>query len=280
MSRKTKNSLVNTAISALLFLLSLIWSLPVFGIFIESFHCIGGPDGAPAWGFDNYVRLFRETLFLRWFGNTLLVGTASAIVQTAFQLAVGYTFSRLRFRRRKFLMGLFLVLGMFPAPMTLVVVNSWLREWNLTGANAPYGSILIYMANSGLGYAVVKGYFDTIDRSITEAALVDGATQLQIFLKIFLPLAKPIIVYTLLMGFLMPWNDLSMVDAILPGYMVGDGLQWILDAPIEENFELFCAGGVVVSVPIVILFLILQKYYVMGETIRTFGRTSSPSPSA
>lgn len=268
------------AISALLFLLSLIWSLPVFGIFIESFHCIGGPDGAPAWGFDNYVRLFRETLFLRWFGNTLLVGTASAIVQTAFQLAVGYTFSRLRFRRRKFLMGLFLVLGMFPAPMTFVVVNSWLREWNLTGANAPYGSILIYMANSGLGYAVMKGYFDTIDRSITEAALVDGATQLQIFLKIFLPLAKPIIVYTLLMGFLMPWNDLSMVDAILPGYMVGDGLQWILDAPIEENFELFCAGGVVVSVPIVILFLILQKYYAMGETIRTFGRTSSPSASA
>lgn len=114
MSRKTKNSLVNTAISALLFLLSLIWSLPVFGIFIESFHCIGGPDGAPAWGLDNYVRLFRETLFLRWFGNTLLVGTASAIVQTAFQLAVGYTFSRLRFRRRKFLMGLFLVLGMSP----------------------------------------------------------------------------------------------------------------------------------------------------------------------
>lgn len=164
--------------------------------------------------------------------------------------------------------------------MTLVVVNSWLREWNLTGANAPYGSILIYMANSGLGYAVVKGYFDTIDRSITEAALVDGATQLQIFLKIFLPLAKPIIVYTLLMGFLMPWNDLSMVDAILPGYMVGDGLQWILEAPIEENFELFCAGGVVVSVPIVILFLILQKYYVMGETIRTFGRTPSSSPSA
>lgn len=271
---KTKNKIANAATYTVLAVFGLIWILPVIGIFAESFRCTGGELSAPAvshWGWDNYARLFRETLFLKWFGNTLFVGAVTAIVQTAAQLSVGYVFSRFRFRNRRFLMGLIYVLGLFPAPLALVAVNGILRIWGLTGTRAPIGSIIVYTATSGMGYSIAKGFFDTVDRSVGEAAQVDGATQLQIFRKIYLPIARPIIIYTLLMGFMMPWNDLAIVDAILPGYMVADGLQWVLNGPIRDNFSTFCAGGVVVSVPIMILFLLLGKYYVAGETIRVTG---------
>lgn len=278
-SRKTRDSIVNIAIQILLAVLSLIWVLPIVGIVIGSFHCSGAnPDLGTihTWGLDNYVRLFRETMFLKWFGNTLLVGMVTAIVQTAFQLAVGYSFSRFRFRGRKFLMCLLYVLSMLPGSLTLIVLNGWLHAWNLTGANAPYGAILVYTASSGLGYSIIKGYYDTVDRSITEAAEVDGATQLQIFYRIYLPIGKPIIIYTLLMGFLLPWSDPSIVDAVLPGFMVGEGMQWIMDSTLQDNLPTFCAGSVVISVPIVTLFLLLQKYYLTGETIRVTGKPPHP----
>lgn len=274
-SRKTREKIVNIMIQLFLAVLSLIWVVPIVGIVIGSFHCSGADPTlgiVRTWGFDNYVRLFRETMFLRWFGNTLLVGMVTAIVQTAFQLAVGYTFSRFRFRGRKFLMCLLCVLGMLPSSLTLIVLDGWLHAWNLTGANAPYGAILVYTASSGLGYSIIKGYYDTVDPSISEAAQMDGATQLQIFCKIFLPIGKPIIIYTLLMGFLLPWSDISIVDAVLPGFTVGEGMQWIMDSTLQDNLPTFCAGSVVISVPIVTLVLLLQKYYFTGETIRMTGK--------
>lgn len=277
---KIKNRIANAAIYVVLSVISLIWILPVAGIVIESFYCSGGDPAvgtAGRWGFDNYVRLFRETLFLKWFGNTLLIGAVTAIVQTAFRLSVGYVLSRFRFKGRRFLMNLIFIVGMFPSVLTLVAVNGWMKLWGLTGVNAPYGAILYYAANSGMGYFVAKGFFDSIDRSVTEAAEVDGATQMQIFFKIFLPTAKPIVIYTLFTGFLMPWSNFSVVDTVLPGYTVADGLQWILTAPIQDSIPTFCAGGVVISVPIVILFMVLLKYYVAGETIRVTGKPLRPT---
>lgn len=275
---KIKNRIANAAIYIVLSVISLIWILPVAGIVIESFYCSGDPavGAAGRWGFDNYVRLFRETLFLKWFGNTLLIGGVTVIVQTAFQLSVGYVLSRFRFKGRRLLMNLIFVIGMFPSVLTLVAVNGCMKLWGLTGVNAPYGAILYYAANSGMGYFVAKGFFDSIDRSVTEAAEVDGATQMQIFFKIFLPTAKPIVIYTLFTEFLMPWSNFSVVDAVLPGYTVADGLQWILTDPIQDSFSIFCAGGVVISVPIVILFMVLLKYYVAGETIRVTGKPLRP----
>ena len=121
-------------------------------------------------------------------------------------------------------------------------------------------------------FHLIKGYYDTVDPSISEAAQMDGATQLQIFYRIFLPIGKPIIIYTLLMGFLLPWSDISIVDAVLPGFTVGEGMQWIMDSTLQDNLPTFCAGSVVISVPIVTLVLLLQKYYFTGETIRMTGK--------
>lgn len=274
-SQKTKNRITNTVIHIVLAVMCLVWILPFIGIVLESFRCestgLAGYLIPKQWGFDNYVRLFKETQFPRWFGNTLMMGCVTAIVQTAFQLATAYVLSRFRFKGRKLLMNLILVFGMFPGFLTLILLYTWMHDWNLTDANAPYGLMIIYCASSGMGYYIAKGFFDTISKSLDEAARVDGATRMQIFFKLILPLSKPIVIYTLLMGFMAPWGDFVMATFMAnnasAGYNVAAGLQWLItDSMKNDYYTTFCAGGVVVAVPITILFLLLQKYYVAGVT--------------
>ena len=120
-------------------------------------------------------------------------------------------------------------------------------------------------------YYISKGFFDTIPYSLDEAAKIDGASQHQIFIKIILPLAKPIIVYTMLMAFIAPWGDYMLVSYLAgtdpEKFNVAVGLrQWLSDKNIYEYFTRFCAGAVVISIPVTILFFFLQKYYVEGVT--------------
>ena len=276
-SQKTKNRVVNIVIHIVLAVLCFVWILPFIGIVLESFRCestgLAGYLIPKQWGFDNYARLFtfQNGLFLKWYGNTFLMGIVTAVVQTIFQLSVAYVLSRFRFNGRKFLMNLILVFGMFPGFLTLILLYTWMHDWNLTDANAPYGLMIIYVASSGMGYYIAKGFFDTISKSIDEAARVDGATRLQIFFKLILPLSKPIVIYTILMGFMGPWGDFVMATFMAnnasAGYNVAAGLQWLItDSMKNDYYTTFCAGGVVVAVPITILFLLLQKYYVAGVT--------------
>lgn len=275
MSQKLKSRISNGLIYTVLVIMSIVWVLPFIGIVFESFRVEStGQVGyifPHEWGFDNYVRLFKETKFLKWFGNTLLMGIVTAIVQTVFVLAVSYALSRNRFKGRKFLMNLMLIFGMFPGFLTLILLYTWMSDWNLTGANAPYGLMILYVASSGMGYYIAKGFFDTISRSLDEAARVDGATRFQIFYKIIIPLSKPIVIYTILMGFMGPWGDFVMAAFMAnnsaDGYNVAAGLQWLLtDSMKNDYYTTFCAGGVVVAVPITVLFMCLQKYYVAGVT--------------
>lgn len=275
--QRVTNRIANTVIYIVLSVMCIVWLLPFFGIVFESFRCEStGLEGyifPKKWGFDNYVRLFTDPTsnFLRWFGNTLAMGLITSVVQTAFQLAVSYALSRNRFKGRKFLMNMMLVFGMFPGFLTLILLYTLLSDWNLTMTNAPWGLILIYIASSGMGYYIAKGFFDTISHSLDEAARVDGATQMQIFFKIILPLSKPIVIYTILMGFMAPWGDFVMATFMANntnnGYNVAAGLQWLLtDSMINDYYTTFCAGGVLVAIPITILFMLLQKYYVAGVT--------------
>lgn len=275
--QRAKSRIANTIIYIVLSAMCIVWLLPFFGIVFESFRCestgLAGYIFPKKWGFDNYVRLFTDPTsnFLRWFGNTLIMGLITAVVQTAFQLAVSYALSRNRFKGRKFLMNLMLVFGMFPGFLTLILLYTWMSDWHLTMAHAPWGLILIYIASSGMGYYIAKGFFDTISHSLDEAARVDGATQMQVFFKIILPLSKPIIIYTILMGFMAPWGDFVMATFMANntnnGYNVAAGLQWLLtDSMINDYYTTFCAGGVLVAIPITVLFMLLQKYYVAGVT--------------
>ncbi|MBQ3485186.1 MAG: ABC transporter permease subunit [Clostridia bacterium] len=224
----------------------------------------------------NFIRAIDTTNcnFVRWFINTLTIAAFCAVIQTVMQLSVSYTLSRIRFRGRKLLMNVVLVLGMFPGFLTMIVLYYLLKTLGLTQSGAIPGLILISCASSGMGYYISKGFFDTIPKSLDESARIDGATRFQVFLKIIMPLAKPIVIYTILMAFMGPWGDYVFASYVAfgdpRGYNVAVGLyRWVntLDyASAGGMFTKFCAGGVLVAIPITALFMALQKYYVEGVT--------------
>lgn len=275
MSQKQKNAIGNTVIYTILVIMCIVWILPFIFILLESFRCestgLAGYVIPKSFGFDNYKRLFGETEFLRWLLSTLAMGTVTAVVQTVFILSVSYVLSRNRFKGRRFLMNMMLILGMFPGFLTLILLYTLLSDMGMVGKYAPYGLVAIYVASSGMGYHICKGFFDTISHSLDEAAHVDGATRFQIFYKIIIPLSKPIIIYTVLMGFMCPWGDFVtarfMSNNEPTGFNVAVGLQWLMgETRVNEYYTTFCAGGVVVALPITLLFMFLQKYYVAGIT--------------
>ncbi len=275
MGMKMKNRLSNTAIYTILIVMSVVWLIPFFCIFFESFRVEStwqvGYVIPKQWGFDNYINLFKLQNFGKWYLNTFLVGLATAILQLIFVLCTAYTLSRTRFKSRKKLMNFMLILGMFPGFITLIVLYKVMSDMNMTEANSPIGLILVYVASSGMGYYVSKGFFDTIPKTLDEAARVDGATRLQVLLKVILPLSKPIIIYTILMGFMAPWGDFMMAKYLAhnanAGFNVAVGLQWMISKNnIGSNYTQFCAGGVLVAIPITVLFMLLQRYYVEGVT--------------
>lgn len=209
--------------------------------------------------------------FVRWFMNTLTIALFCAVIQTIMVLSVSYSLSRMRFKGRKLLMNICLVLGMFPGFLTLIVLYYLLKMLGLTQAGAIPGLILISCASSGMGYYISKGFFDTIPKSLDESARIDGATRFQVFLKIIMPMAKPIVIYTILMAFMGPWGDYVFASYVAFGhkasYNVAVGLyRWVNTNDYQGYFTRFCAGGVLVAIPITLLFMALQKYYVEGVT--------------
>ncbi len=268
--------ITNTFVYFLLVVMTVVWLFPFFGIVMESFKVDtnGAMDGKlipGQFGFDNYIKLFTKTNFLIWFRNTALMGVFTALFQTLFVLMMSYTLSRLRFNGRKLLMNVMLILGMFPGFLTLVLIYKVFSDWGLYMEKAPIGLIIVYCASSGMGYYISKGFFDTIPKTLDEAARVDGATRLQVFYKVIMPLSGSIVIYTLLMGFMAPWGDFMMAKYIAharsEGFNVAVGMwSWLDKTAINSNYTMFCAAGVVVAVPVTILFLCLQKYYVEGVT--------------
>ena len=209
--------------------------------------------------------------FVRWFMNTLTIALFCAVIQTIMVLSVSYTLSRMRFKGRKLIMNVVLVLGMFPGFLTMIVLYYLLKMMGLTQAGAVPGLILISCASSGMGYYISKGFFDTIPKSLDESARIDGATRFHVFLKIIMPMAKPIVIYTILMAFMGPWGDYVFASYVAFGhkasYNVAVGLyRWVNTNDYQGYFTRFCAGGVLVAIPITALFMALQKYYVEGVT--------------
>ena len=276
MGMKAKRIISNTFVYILLIIMSVIWLAPFVCIVLQSFRCestwMTGYIIPKTWGFDNYVRLFTKTKFPRWFLNTTIVSIATAALQLVIILCMSYTLSRLRFRGRKALMNAMLVLGLFPGILGMIILYRILADLHLTQQNAIPGLILVYTASSGMGYYVSKGFFDTLPKSLDEAARVDGANRAQVLFKVILPLSKPIVIYTLLTSFMGPWGDFVFARYVSfgtsDGMNVAVGLQNMLGSAgsINANYTTFCAGGVVVAIPITILFMCLQKYYVEGVT--------------
>lgn len=271
----TSRRISNTIIYIVLILMTIVWLFPFFGILLESFktetEMQTGYLFPKEFGFDHYIRLFTKTDFLVWFKNTAIMGVATAVLQTIFILSMSYVLSRLRFTGRKTLMNFMLILGMFPGFLTMILIYKVFSDFGLTLNMAPLGLIIVYCASSGMGYYVSKGFFDTIPKSLDEAARVDGATRFQVFYKVIMPLSKPIVIYTILMGFMAPWGDFILASYLIhensAGMSVAVGMyEWLSKTNINDYYTMFCAAGVIVAIPVVAVFLGLQKYYVEGVT--------------
>ncbi len=273
---KRRRYLVNFVIYAILILLAVIWVAPIFFLVIHSFRAEPGATVQyllpKSLTIDNYTRLFTETElfnFPRWYKNTLIVSVASCLLSTLYVLMISYAFSRLRFRGRGGMMKAGLILNMFPGFMSMIAVYFILKAVGLT--QSLLALVLVYSGSSALTYYIAKGFFDTIPTALDEAAHIDGASRATIFWRITLPLSKPIIVYTVLMAFMAPWMDYIFASVIMKdnydNYTVALGLfQLISRENIYHYFTRFCAGAVLVAVPIALLFLFMQKYYVEGVT--------------
>ena len=275
MGAKASRRIGNTVAYIVLILITVIWLFPFVGIVLESFkvntRAMDGEFWPEKFGLDNYIRLFKETDFLKWFKNTAIMGIFTAIFQTFFVLSMSYTLSRLRFKGRKTLMNIMLILGMFPGFLTMILIYKVFSDLGLTLEMAPVGLVIVYCASSGMGYYISKGFFDTIPSTLDEAARVDGATRLQVFYKVIMPLSGSIVIYTILMGFMAPWGDFMLASYIIhensAGMSVAVGMyEWLSKTMVNTNYTMFCAAGVVVAVPVTTIFLLLQKYYVEGVT--------------
>lgn len=269
-----KRSIGNAIVYLVLIVMSIIWITPFVCIVLQSFRTestwMVGYVVPKQWGFDNYKNLLKSD-FVMWYKNTLILAVVCAIVQPIMVLCMSYTLSRFRFTLRKPLMKFMLVLSLFPGILGMLILYRILKDMGLTMEHAVPGLILVYCASSGMGYYVSKGYFDTISFSLDESARIDGATRMQVFFKIILPLAKPIVIYTILTSFMGPWADFMLAKFVAfnvsSGMNVAVGLQsWLTPDRINDCYTMFCAGGVVVAIPVTLLFMFLQKYYVEGVT--------------
>lgn len=276
---KRKNKLKFKIISnqIILTILAILWIIPLFYLLVQSFRAEPGAWSSTffpkTWTLNNYVKLFTETKFLRWYGNTLFVATISCIITTLFVLFVAYAFSRIKFKMRRSMMNIMLILGMFPGFMSMSAVYFLLKILLPNNYQSLISLIIVYSSSAALNYYIAKGFFDTIPKSLDEAARIDGASRFRIFIKIILPLSKPIIIYTILISFVAPWCDYIFVSFIMSGipdtsmYTVSLGMyKWLEREMIQEYFTIFCAAAVIVAIPITILFMFLQKYYVEGVT--------------
>lgn len=258
--------------------LAIFWLIPIIWLVLNSFSTSNAmsisnffPQG---YTLDQYRKLLFQTdaanQFPTWMLNTTIIAIFNCIISTIFVLMVAYVMSRMRFPARKPLMNLGMIITLFPGFLSMIAIYFIMKTFNMT--NSHLGLILVYSGSSGLGYLIAKGFFDTIPVSMSEAAKLDGASENLIFWKIIVPMSKPIIVYTIINAFLAPWMDFIFAKIMLNSGIASDwtvalGLFGMLDRSRKSvYFGQFCAGGVLVSIPISILFVIMQKFYVEGIT--------------
>ena len=298
--KKVKSQSRNRRISlgvtyTLLTLLSIIWLVPLIWIALSAFRCEYRADGTfigtvtsnffpKQFGLTNFKELFTASYygvpgaFPKWILNTLIIAVVDCIISTFLVLSVAYCMSKLRFKLRKPFMNISMIIGLFPGFMSMIAIYFLLKSIGLTGnPNHPeysmIGLVLAYSAGAGLGFQIAKGFFDVIPNALVESAKLDGCTNFKIFMRIILPLAKPIIIYQALMSFTGPWMDFIFAKVIIGAdnaryWTVSVGLYSMLFGthPDTNLFTQFAAGCVIVAIPIVTLFMCLQKYYVEGVT--------------
>ena len=273
-SLKTRRIVADTATHVFLAVMCLIWILPFVWLIAQSFR-----DGKgqfittffpTKYTVDNYVKLFTDKTvidFPRTFLNTLGIACGSCVISTFFVLAVSYSLSRVKWKWRKPYMNMAMIINLFPGFMSMVAVYFLLKALGMTEGDKVYLALIIcFSSGAGTGFYVKKGYMDTIPKALDEAAYIDGCTRWQVFTKITLPLSKPMIVYQIITSFMGPWVDFIFAKTIIGAqskyFTVSIGLFNMLEKEyVFDWFTRFCAGAVLISIPISLLFMYTQKFY-------------------
>ena len=221
-SKSAKERTSRILIYIFLTVLCVVWLIPFVYLIMQAFR--GETRSMEAyiipkqWSLINFKILFTETDFPHWYANTLIIAAFNAVLQSMIVLCVAYALSRMRFKGRKFIMNVMLVLGMFPGFLSMIATYFILKLLGLTSENSVPGLILVYAASSGMGYYIAKGFFDTIPKSLDEAARIDGASRARVFFRIIMPISKSIIIYTIMMAFMAPWGDFMYASLITFGH--------------------------------------------------------------
>jgi arabinogalactan oligomer/maltooligosaccharide transport system permease protein len=218
---------------------------------------------------QNFIDVFADQPFGRWLLNSALVAAATTIVGVFLATTAGYAFSRFRFPGRRAGMMSFLISQMFPGTLTLVPLYIIIVEWLQLGSNY-LGLILLY-STTAIPFCVwnLKGYFDTVPRELEESALMDGASPAMIFWKIILPLSKPAVAVTALFSFMTAWNEFVLALTIMDKesmYTAPVGLRFFVGGFAEQQWGYFAAGSIIAAIPVMALFLVLQRYLIGGLT--------------
>ncbi|MDT3427504.1 arabinogalactan oligomer/maltooligosaccharide transport system permease protein [Paenibacillus forsythiae] len=220
-----------------------------------------------AFTLEHYANLFSKYDFALWYTNTLKIALITTVIGTVLTLLPGYAFSIFRFTGRKTMMSTLMVLGLFPGFMSMIAIFILLNLLNLL--NTHLAVILVYAAGAPLFFLFAKSYFDTIPKSLVEAARIDGAGHLSIFFRIVMPLSTPLIVYTALSIFAGSFTDFLFAKLVLrtpETKTLAVGLFDMISSRQATDFTSFAAGCVLIAVPITFLFILLQRLLTEGLT--------------
>ncbi|KWX77836.1 sugar ABC transporter permease [Paenibacillus riograndensis] len=272
MNRKSEEAAKTIGSYALLILLSFISLFPAFWIVMSSFktgNSLFSDTLIPRrMTLVHYQELFEQTKYLQWFLNTLKVAALSTLIGTSLLLLASYAISRYRFAGRKSMLTAFLVLQMFPGFMAMIAIYVLLNTMGLL--NSHWALVLVYSSGSIItNVFVAKGFFDTIPKSLEDAARIDGASHMKVFLSIMMPLSKPMLTYASLMIFNGCFVDFIFADLILrteEKRTLAVGLFRMVNQSNSTEFTLFAAGAVLVALPVTLLFIFLQRFLIDGLT--------------
>jgi arabinogalactan oligomer/maltooligosaccharide transport system permease protein len=269
MKRKKIGSFI---LQIFLFLLAVITLFPLIYIFLISIgkNVISASTFLPeSFTLENYQRLFKETHFLNWLANSFIISGVSMFLTLVLVSVSVYVFSRLKFHGKEKLFTFILLIQVFPLTLSMVSIFRIFVELELL--NKAYGLIIIdsTLASAGL-IMLAKGYFDTIPYELDEAAMMDGASKLQILTRITLPLAKPMLAIVAIQSFVIAYNEYTIASAVMTtgieSMPLAVGLQSMITGQFGINWSLYCSGAVIGSIPMLFLFYALQRYFISGLT--------------
>ena len=272
--KKLRQTLKLTALNIFFILLCGLALIPILYAFSLS---IGEGSGALSSGnsffpekvtLENYRRILKDEPFLIWFLNSVKLSVGTMILAMGTSVTAAYAFSRFRFKGRNAVLQVLLLLNAFPQILTMFAL---FRLFKLMGLlNSHLGLIMIYAGSMCIfGIWNMKGYFDTIPVEIEEASKIDGASNLQMIVRIILPLARPAIIVTAVMVLISVWNEYMFSTTFMlkeQSYALAGGLYQLQANDYSRSWPLFSAAAMLVSLPILVIFFCIQKYMVSGLT--------------